>query len=72
MTHPESLTPLTRGLAMITSTKLYVLLTGASTAAVVGAGPALSSDLPLTALLAAGAGTVTAGVYRMIGPATEH
>jgi hypothetical protein len=56
---------------MIASTKLFVLLTGASTAAVVGIGPVLSSDFTLSALLAAGAGTLTAGVYRMVRPVAQ-
>ena len=58
---------------MIASTKLHVLLTGTATAAVIGVGPAVSSELPLTLLLAAGAGTVTAGIHRMIArPVAEH
>jgi len=58
---------------MIRSTKLHALLTGTAAAAVVGVGPAVNSDLPLTLLLAAGAGTVTAGIHRMVArPVAEH
>ena len=51
---------------MITSTKLFVLLSGSAGAAVVGAAPTFQSDVTLTALFAAGAVTVTSGIVQLV------
>ncbi|GAA1941261.1 hypothetical protein [Nocardioides marmoribigeumensis] len=51
---------------MLASTKLFLALTGSAGAAVVGAGPVLHSDLTITALLAGGVATVTAGIYQLV------